>query len=256
MSKDIILLEKLKTGFNYKNDAELAFFLGITPSAISQIRRGGTSLGVIQRLKIVDRLAAIAVRNAVVSVMPEPLGKKIMSFSLNNAQRYVGKKNIMKDLHDVSTQSDLLKRASWCIDDIVSEINPMNLEKKILELKKTLKMEPESVLFVANGGSDFSDEIVRGHSQGGAADARLIDMFKNHFGFRTDKDLGEFLGLKKAAISNVRKGRSRLGEIARLRMLGEIDTSFDSGFYEASIVSNDIIEGLVEYCIENNLGVG
>jgi len=242
MSNDSILLEKLKLGFNYKSDAELAIFLGLSPSAVSQIRNGLISLSAIQRLKIIDRLVAIAIRDALVSMMPEHLGQKIMKLSLNVALRYVSNKKINQDLSEVSRQPILNEAAGITKIDVINEIDPINLENKMLQLDAFVQQTESEI----NKSALFNQE---------SSDARLIDMFKNHFGFKTDTDLGDFLGLKKSAITGVRKGRSRLGEIARIRMLGKIDSNFDSIRCEESIKSNDLIESLIEYIVENKIDI-
>jgi len=190
---DIVILDKVKKLFNLKGDVQVAYFLGITPSAVSQIRNNLISLGFFQRIKLVDMLVAITVTDGFDSFAPEEIIK-------------------------ISLFKDVL--AAICLD---------NIEKKLQQLQ-------------SNANSNVSGILDREQ-----CDARLIDMFKNYFGFKTDTDLGDFIGLKKAAISNIRKGKAGIGEIARIRMLGKVDNNFDSISYEEFIQSNDRLEKLIDY---------
>ena len=88
------------------------------------------------------------------------------------------------------------------------------------------------------------------HGGCGNVDAALLDAFKAHFGYGTDTALGEFLGIKKATITNIRKGRAGLSDISRLRMLGKIDEKFDAALYKAALQSNGMIEQLLDVAIE------
>jgi transcriptional regulator with XRE-family HTH domain len=246
MLDDVILLEKLKIGFGYQTDAELAGFFGITPAAVCQIRSGQTKLGPFQRIKIIDRLGAIALRDAIVSVVSEPLGQKIMQLSHDAAQRYAS-----TNKPDQSEQGNAPKVTAR---QVLAEIDPVNLGKKILQLDANQgsagenKIDQELSVSGKQVDTAYPNEAAKFNEK--PYDATLIDLFKERFNFRTDSDLGEYLGVKKSAISNVRKGASKLGELSRLRMLKKIDESFDLLTYEEGIKSSEFLGKLLDKVIE------
>lgn len=55
------------------------------------------------------------------------------------------------------------------------------------------------------------------------SDQVLLEAFKHFAGFATDAELAGYLGIKRNSVSMVRTGRSRLGQVPRLRMLALIE---------------------------------
>lgn len=80
-----------------------------------------------------------------------------------------------------------------------------------------------------------------------AADAnvKLLEVAKIAFGFDTDAQLADFLGLKRNAISMVRSGRGKLGERPKLQILKRVAP--DAGFQdiERALDSSDYMIRLV-----------
>ncbi len=85
---------------------------------------------------------------------------------------------------------------------------PKNLVKKILELRR-----------------DQQDNLALNETEEGSAlpdDAQLMDLYKAYRGFRTDQEMADTLGIKRASISMVRTGRSKLGPLPRLRIFRDV----------------------------------
>ena len=74
---DSDLLDVVKEGFGLKNDVELSIFLEVTSANISYVRNGKQGLGLIQKLKILDKISYLAVSNWVERVSPRGLGRII-----------------------------------------------------------------------------------------------------------------------------------------------------------------------------------
>ncbi len=80
------LLDRLKEGFSYKTDLEVAGFLGVSKDTISMIRREVIGLSLAQRIKIMDRLQSIKVRNLLVRITPENLADGLIRLSNKGAE--------------------------------------------------------------------------------------------------------------------------------------------------------------------------
>lgn len=176
------LLDKLKHGFGYKTDLELAGFLGVTKETMSQIRHGELGLSLTQRIKVMDRLASIRTRNLLERIAPDHLSRELHRLSLRGAEK--------------------------------------------LALDELEKGEPTAV------------------------DVKLIELFKMYGQdeslFKTDKEMASFLGLKRASISGVRTGKSKLGPLPRLRMLKAINPETDIEQVLNGIDSNKSLHDLIE----------
>ncbi|MBS3955488.1 MAG: hypothetical protein KGZ88_21295 [Methylomicrobium sp.] len=176
------LLDQLKQGFGYKTDVEIARFLGVTKETISQIRRGELGLSLSQRIKIMDRLSSIQIRDLLERITPENLSNELHRLSLRGAER--------------------------------------------LALDELEKGEPTAV------------------------DIKLIELFKTYGQdenlFITDKEMATFLGLKRATISGVRTGKSKLGPLPRLRILKLICPELDLEQIEKGIESSQYLLKLIE----------
>jgi transcriptional regulator with XRE-family HTH domain len=83
---DSILIDKIKAGFKFKTSAEVARFLGATPTMIYQVESGEKPLSFSLRIKILDKLGALSVRNLLIDIAPERIGEKILQLSLNAAR--------------------------------------------------------------------------------------------------------------------------------------------------------------------------
>jgi transcriptional regulator with XRE-family HTH domain len=87
VNKNSELLDQLKVGFDYRTDKELAGFLGVSQKTVSSIRNGKQSLSPKQRIKIMDRLVAVKVRDLLIKISPESLGGELYRLSLRGAER-------------------------------------------------------------------------------------------------------------------------------------------------------------------------
>ncbi len=181
------LLDKLKEGFGYKTDVEIASFLGVRKENICQVRQGELGLSLGQRIKIMDRLGSIHIRDLLERITPEHLSRELHRLSLRGAER--------------------------------------------LALDELEKCEPTAV------------------------DIKLIELFKTYGQdenlFTTDKEMATFLGLKRASISGVRTGKSKLGPLPRLRILQVICPEADTEQIERGINSIEYLFMLIELHIKN-----
>ncbi len=174
---DTKLLDLIKKGFDIPNDAQVAIFLGITKTTIHSIRHGKAKFGIMQRLKLLDKIAFLKTRSIVESIFPEKL-----SLAIRESSNRLAHKNIKK--------TD----------------NP---------------------------------------------DAELLEILKKKYKFSTDAELAEFLGLARNTISMVRKGRTSLGPIPKLKILNTVD-SFDLEKLESIINSTDLLSEEIKQWISEN----
>lgn len=81
-------------------------------------------------------------------------------------------------------------------------------------------------------------------------DVQLIELFKTYGQdenlFRTDNEMATYLGLKRASISGVRTGKSRLGPLPRLRILKVICPEADIEQIEKGIESSEYLLTLIK----------
>ena len=75
------LLDALKNAFDFRTDLEVAGFLTANKETVSQIRRGILGLSIAQRLKIIDRLWSIGVRDLLAKMAPESLANQLITLS-------------------------------------------------------------------------------------------------------------------------------------------------------------------------------
>lgn len=168
------LLDELKEGFSLKNDAQIAEFLGITRATIHNVRHKKVRLGIMQRLKILDKIGFLKTRQLIESIAPKSLASLIESSS---------NKLVQRRLKDYDSQND---------DDVLTD------------------------------------------------DAVLLNQVKVAFGFNTDQELAEFLGVARNTISMIRKGKSTLGPYPRLKILNKI-APFDLHDLEKTLASTELI---------------
>ncbi len=86
-SRDARLLDELREGFGLPTDSALAAWLGIDPSALSGVRTGRHGFGILQRLKVLDRMGFLRTRKLVESLVPETLAAEIVRWSHRNANQ-------------------------------------------------------------------------------------------------------------------------------------------------------------------------
>lgn len=89
------VLDALKVAYGLKTDEQLAGYLGITKGAMSQLRRGKTTLSPITMLKALDRLGYRAATEVLQLLTPERLAKEIEKYTLNQAQRIADQGNAL-----------------------------------------------------------------------------------------------------------------------------------------------------------------
>lgn len=71
------------------------------------------------------------------------------------------------------------------------------------------------------------------------ANVKLLEVAKIAFGFDTDVQLAEFLGLKRNAISMVRSGRGKLGDRPKLKILKRVAPGAGFDEIEKALDSSD-----------------
>lgn len=174
---DAKLLDLIMKGFDLLNDSQISKFLGITKTTIHSIRHGKAKFGIMQRLKLLDKIGFLKARSIIESILPEALSKAV-----RNSSNRIAHKRIKK-----------------------SE----------------------------------------------SSDAELIEILKDVHSFSTDSELAEFLGLARNTISMIRKGRTSLGPIPKLKILNSVD-SFDLVKLENIINSTDLLSEEIEKWIEDN----
>lgn len=107
LEPDIILLDRLKIGFGLKTDSALANFLGISRTNIHKVRHHNARLGVIQRLKVLDRIGFLNTRQWVEKLASENLANGIRTKSKKLANYHAAKKKPAKSKHQA--EADLLE---------------------------------------------------------------------------------------------------------------------------------------------------
>jgi transcriptional regulator with XRE-family HTH domain len=182
MKNDSVLLDKIKLGFGYLTDVELAGFLGVNKDIIVRIRRGEIGLSIIQRIKLMDRLCCIKVRDLIKEITPYQLAKELQRLSEKSAQHLALAETVLAD-------------------------GKIECDQKVIELFK---------------------------------------QFGKEGGFSSDKDLANFLGIKRNSISMIRTGRSGLGPLPRLRMLKAIKPALDISQIEQGIESSEYLISLID----------
>lgn len=176
------LLDSVRAGFNISSDAALAAWLGIDKSMISCVRSGTKKLGLIQRLKILDRIGFLKTRTFVESLLPERLAADLVAISQSNA----------------SHQAE--------------------------EALARICAENENV--------------------------KLIDAAKIAFHLSTDAELAQILDVRDTTISMVRRKKTALGVLPKLRLLARVTTEFQFqplvDFLKSSQLLSDAIEKWAE----------
>jgi hypothetical protein len=123
--------------------------------------------------------------------------------------------------------------ASVQIRDLHEKIEPDNLCGAMLEKFPGLK-----------AGMSKSQEI----------NVKLLELFKSYGQeqklFRIDREMSDFLGLKRATISSVRIGRSKFGPLPRLLMLKAINPGADIDQVLNGLESKQCLIELIEKHIE------
>ena len=125
---DAKLLDEIKSGFNLKNDAELAGLLGVTRTTIHNVRHKNRRLGLKPKFRVLDHIAFLKVRGTL-----ETWAEKLTTVSLANkirggseaiAQRRANK-SIPADSAEVA-EKDLIEEAKVAFgcsnDDQLAEI--------------------------------------------------------------------------------------------------------------------------------------
>lgn len=172
------LLDSIRIGFDIQSDAALAAWLGIDKSMISSVRTGTRRLGLIQRLKVLDRIGFLKTRTFVESLLPENLANELVKLN----QRMVG------------------RQAEEALDRISAD-----------------------------------NENVK-----------LIDAAKLAFDIKTDAELAQILDVRDTTISMVRRGKTALGLVPKLKILASVTGEFQFqplvDFLESSICFSNAIE--------------
>ncbi len=79
--RECALLDALIVGFNLKNDAQLAVWLGVDKSLIYATRAGKRRLGIAQRLKILDHIGFLGMRSIAEAILPENIARRLAALN-------------------------------------------------------------------------------------------------------------------------------------------------------------------------------
>ncbi len=120
VADEIALLDALLAGFNIKNDAQLAIWLGIDKSLIYATRAGKRRLGLVQRLKILDHIGFLKARSLLEAILPENLAKEVITINKKMVQHQISLRaskqtedpnvvllDVVKDAFSYTTDADL-----------------------------------------------------------------------------------------------------------------------------------------------------
>jgi hypothetical protein len=176
LNNDIELLDSIKTGFGLTSDAELAAFLGVTRGNVSIVRNRNGKLGPLARIKCLDKLAFLGIRNWLERISTEYISKRLNEISKTQA-RNVAYTTLSKEFNLPS-------------------------------------------------------------------DEDLPDRIREALGMSSDLELAEVLGIRPTSISMVRKGKSKLGHIPRLKLL-EIVEGLPSSEILLAITDNKFLINLI-----------
>lgn len=103
------LLDKLLRGFNIKNDAQLATWLGIDKSLVYAVRAGKRRLGLLQRLKILDHIGYLRARSLVESILPENLARELVAIDEREANERIALNSTLRGLNSDVALLDVTK---------------------------------------------------------------------------------------------------------------------------------------------------
>jgi len=87
MKFDIDILDVLKTRLDFRTDVELAGFLNVKKSIITQIRHSEMKLSFNQKLTVMDHLGFIKGRDLLTAITSEALTEKILQASYTQSER-------------------------------------------------------------------------------------------------------------------------------------------------------------------------
>ncbi|MDD2822395.1 MAG: hypothetical protein PHW29_14165 [Flavobacterium sp.] len=90
---DIKLIERIKIMFDLSRDEDVGDLLGIKKAMISEIRKGRSNLGILPKLKALDKLGYAFAREALFSITPEEFSKKVIEADNNRTKIIINKSN-------------------------------------------------------------------------------------------------------------------------------------------------------------------
>lgn len=101
---DIELINSIKNGFGFSTDVELAAFLGVSGGNINLVRNHNGKLGPIAKIKCLDRLAFLGVRNWVERISTKYIAERLNEMSKEQARNIAHSKLII-ELNSISDES-------------------------------------------------------------------------------------------------------------------------------------------------------
>ena len=84
---DAVLLDAIKDGFGLDTDSQVASFLKISAVTIHHVRHGRARLGIVQRLKVLDKIAFLNTRQWLERITPDNLSSAIRDSSHKLARK-------------------------------------------------------------------------------------------------------------------------------------------------------------------------
>ena len=137
---DSELFDVVIEGFGLKNDAELSKFLGVCKTTISKIRSGERQLGLLQKLKVLDKIGFLTACNWVERLSPAFLGNFIRLTNRSLAQRRVQGVHCARYRDDAELLMLFKAHAGFKTDD---------------QLARYLDLKPTSIPSVKRGRSSL-----------------------------------------------------------------------------------------------------
>lgn len=181
------LLDSIRSGFNIPTDAALAAWLGIDKSMISSVRAGTRKLGLLQRLKVLDRVGFLKTRTFVESLLPERLA------------------------HDLVLLNQ--RMASQQIDQELARLDAQNENVKLIEAAKlSLQLKTDAELAHVLEVGDTTISMVRSNKSGLGLlpKLRLLERVTSEFQFQSLVDFLESSSQLADAIDRWAKTGHRL----------------------------------------------
>jgi hypothetical protein len=164
------LIDLIKKGFGYKTDTEVAKYLGLNKSTIHNVRHKTTQLGILQRLKILDKIAFLETRSIMSSMLPENLSEAIYKKTNYLAHKRISNSitsdsellNLFKEAFDFKTDAELAKYLELATNSISmvrtgkSNLGPL---PKIKMLEKASNENFEELRNAINSNEIISNAI-------------------------------------------------------------------------------------------------
>lgn len=107
--RECALLDALIAGFNLRNDAQLAIWLGVDKSLIYLTRAGKRRLGLVQRLKILDHIGFLGMRSIAEAILPKNIAMQLAALNHEMVQEEIDRRLSLSDQETSALLLDSMK---------------------------------------------------------------------------------------------------------------------------------------------------